>query len=348
MKGPLWSSLILLVGFQVLSIAYVEAADTVYQSGSKSPQLGDVTGYTKTDLSLKRGATAVKIPANEVQRVRWDGEPPQLNIARNQEANGNYAAALEQYKKSQSGASANLKKDLQFMIARATANSAKSNAADLDNAIKLLDAFIKANGDHYRYYPAMKLLGEANLAKKDYPAANKAFSTLEQSPWKDYQMDAKNLKARVLLAQGNVQGALSAFSAISKMDAKTPSELASKSAAQLGSALCLEKEGKQKEAIKVLDEIIKNANPQQTELLAETYLKKGDCFRELGESKEALIAYLHIDVLFPMEPAVHAEALYRLSSLWGKIQKPERGAEARAVLKQQYPNSEWTQKAAGS
>ncbi|QDU08273.1 tetratricopeptide repeat protein [Gimesia aquarii] len=348
MKRPIWFCLSLLASFQILLVSNLEAADSVYQYNSSSPLLGDVTGYTKTELTLKRGTKSVKIPANEVERVRWDGEPPQLNIARNQERNGNYAAALEQYKKSQASGSANLKKDLQFMIARATTKSAQSDAAALDNAIKMLDTFIKANGDHYQYYPATKLLGEAYLAKKDYAAANKAFSTLETSPWKDYQMDAKNLKARVLLAQGNVNGALAAFNTVAKMDAKSESELASKRAAQLGSAWCLQKEGKPKEAIKKLDEIIKSANSQQSALLAEAYLRKGDCYRELGESKEALIAYLHIDVLFPTEPAVHAEALYRLSNLWGKVQKPERGVEARAVLQQQYPNSEWTQKATGS
>lgn len=348
MKRPIWLCLSLLACLQILMTSNLEAADSIYKYNSTSPLLGDISGYTKTELTLKRGTKSVKIPANEVERVRWNGEPPQLNIARNQERNGNYAAALEQYKKSQASGSANLKKDLQFMIARATVKSAQSNVAALDNAIKMLDAFIKANGDHYQYYPAIKLLGEAYLAKKDYAAANKAFSTLESSPWKDYQMDAKNLKARVLLAQGNVKGALSAFNAVAKMDAKSESELASKRAAQLGSAWCLEKEGKPQEAINNLDEIIKSANSQQNALLAEAYLRKGDCYRELGESKEALIAYLHIDVLFPTEPAMHAEALYRLSTLWGKVQKPERGVEARAVLQQQYPNSEWTQKAAGS
>jgi len=348
MKCPIWSSLILLTVLQILSVSNLEAADTIYQYNSSSPLLGDVSGYTKTELTFKRGATETKIPANEIQRVRWDGEPPQLNIARNQEANGNYAEALEEYKKSQANASANLKKDLQFMIARATAKSAQSNPAALDSGIKMLDEFIKANGDHYQYYPAMKLLGEAYLAKKDYPAANTAFGTVERSPWKDYQMDAKNLKARVLLAQGDTKGALAAFTAITKMDAKTEPEQASKRAAQLGSALCLEKEGKQKEAIAILDEVIKTTSSQQSPLLAEAYLRMGDCYRELGESKEALIAYLHIDVLFPTEPAVHAEALYHLSTLWGKVQKPERGVEARAVLQQQYPDSEWTQKATGS
>ncbi|QDT45065.1 hypothetical protein Pan241w_51820 [Gimesia alba] len=348
MKRPIWLSLILLAGLQVLTITHLEAADTIYQYNSNSPQLGDIKGYTKTELTLQRGTKSVKIPANEIQRVRWNGEPPQLNIARNQEQNGNYAAALDEYKKAQAGASANLKTDLQFMIARATAKSAQSNAADLDNAIKFLSDFIKANGDHYQYYAATKLLGEAYLAKKDYAAANKEFGTLERSPWKDTQMNAKNLKARVLLAQGNVKGALAAFDAVAKMDAKSPAEMASKRAAQLGSAVCLEKEGKQKEAITVLDQIIKTADPQQTALLAEAYLRKGDCFREIGEAKEALIAYLHIDVLFPSQPAIHAEALYHLSTLWGKVQKPERGAEARAVLQQQYPNSEWTQKAEGS
>jgi len=112
-----------------------------------------------------------------------------------------------------------------------------------------------------------------------------------------------------------------------KMDAKSEPEQASKRAAQLGSALCLEKEGKQKEAISILNEIIKTTSSQQSPLLAEAYLRMGDCYRELGEPKEALIAYLHIDVLFPTEPAVHAEALYHLSTLWGKVQKPERASK---------------------
>ena len=86
--------------------------------------------------------------------------------------------------------------------------------------------------------------------------------------------------------------------------------------------------------------MIKNVNSQQKALLAEAYIKKGDCYQALGESKEALIAYLHVDVLFPSEPGLHAEALYHLSNLWGKVQKPERGTEARAVLQQQYPDSE--------
>ncbi|WP_298869254.1 tetratricopeptide repeat protein [uncultured Gimesia sp.] len=348
MKCPIWSTLILLATLPVLSVSSLEAADTIYQYNSGSPLLGDIKGYSKTELTLQRGTKSVKIPANEVQRIRWDGEPPQLNIARNQEANGNYAAALEEYKKAQAKGSANLKKDLQFMIARATSKSALSNPAALDGGIKMLDTFVKANGDHYRYYSAMKLLGKAHLAKKDYTAANTAFGAVERSPWKDYQMDAKNMKARVMLAQGNIKGALAAFNAVAKMDAKTEPEQASKRAAQLGSAVCLEKDGKQKEAIKILDEIIKTTSSQQSPLLAEAYLRKGDCFRELGESKEALIAYLHIDVLFSKEPAIHAQALFHLSTLWGKVQKPERGVEARAILQQQYPNSEWSKKAAGS
>lgn len=347
MKRSICFSLMSLAGFLSLALVPATAAESVYTSGGNT-LLGDVSGYTKTELTLKRGSKTEKIPANEIERVRWDGEPPQLNIARNQELNGSYSAALEEYKKAQSGASENLKKNLQFMIARATIKQAQSNPAELDKAIKLMDDFTKANPDHFRYYPAEMLLGKAYLAKKDFVSANTAFGKVERSPWKNYQMDAKNMKARVLLAQGNTKGALDAFNAVAKMEGKSAEELASKRAAQLGSALCLEKEGKPKDAIKLLDEMIKNVNAQQKSLLAEAYVKKGDCYRALGESKEALIAYLHVDVLFPSEPALHAEALYHLSNLWGKVQKPERGVEARAALQQQYPDSEWTQKAAGS
>ena len=77
------------------------------------------------------------------------------------------------------------------------------------------------------------------------------------------------------------------------------------------------------------------------------YVRQGDCLQAQNKTKEAILAYLHVPVLFSKEKALHAESLFRLSQLWGSVQKPERAADARAELERLYPDSEWAKKLAG-
>jgi hypothetical protein len=74
---------------------------------------------------------------------------------------------------------------------------------------------------------------------------------------------------------------------------------------------------------------------------AEAFLRKGDCLREKGDDKDALLAYLHVDVLFASEKPLHAEALFRLSQLWEKVGSKGRADEARDRLRSDYENTEW-------
>ena len=78
--------------------------------------------------------------------------------------------------------------------------------------------------------------------------------------------------------------------------------------------------------------------------MAEAYLRQGDCYQEQQKIRDAVIAYLHVDVLFPTEKELHAEALYRLARLWAPAGRPDRAREASAKLNEIYPDSEWTRK----
>ena len=58
------------------------------------------------------------------------------------------------------------------------------------------------------------------------------------------------------------------------------------------------------------------------------------------------MAYLHVDVLYPGEPVQHAEALLRLSQLWGPSGHEDRAVDAATRLSEQYPNSQFARQAA--
>jgi tetratricopeptide (TPR) repeat protein len=112
--------------------------------------------------------------------------------------------------------------------------------------------------------------------------------------------------------------------------------------AVLGKARVMIGQKKYDEALKLLEEVIAKAPADDAKVNAEAYLRQGDCLREQGNDKDALLAYLVVDVLFSSERTYHAEALYRLSSLWDRVGNKGRAEEARDRLKSDYEGSEWT------
>jgi hypothetical protein len=64
----------------------------------------------------------------------------------------------------------------------------------------------------------------------------------------------------------------------------------------------------------------------------------------MGQNEGAVLAFLHTDMLFANQPDSHAEALYQLSTLWGKLGEPQRAADAKARLANLYAGSSWAKK----
>ena len=117
-----------------------------------------------------------------------------------------------------------------------------------------------------------------------------------------------------------------------------------KLAASLGKASALAGAGKTDEAVKLIDEIIAKADPENQELHARAYDELGNCYRAAGKKKDAIIAFLHVDLLYSRFPEQHAEALANLAALFAEDGKAERAAAARATLKEKYPTSNWAAK----
>ena len=78
--------------------------------------------------------------------------------------------------------------------------------------------------------------------------------------------------------------------------------------------------------------------------MAFAYVLQGDCYKAQSKMKDAALAYLHVPILFHKQKAAHAEALFHLAKISGQIGQPDRAAEAKEILLESYPNSEWAKK----
>jgi tetratricopeptide (TPR) repeat protein len=325
----------------------LHAEDEISRRGTTTVLRGDVIDVSRTEVVLK-GRTnkrEYRVPANEIARIRWDGEKAQLMQVRLEERNGRYDKAIAGYEAALSDATTeNMRTDLEFLIARTSADKALAEEAKFDDAINRLEKFRTAHSNSFRYYEALRLLARLYMEKHEAEKASSTLKLMSEAPWNDYKMEADLLQAETALDQNQVDAALKSLDNVIRVAPKTLSELARHYEALLTKASCLEKQAKFQEASEVLTSILDEAAEDDLKTLAKTCLKLGECYQAAGRTKEAILAYLRVDILFPKEKAAHAEALYQLSRLFAQDGKPDKAADAAARLQQTYPHSPWTAK----
>jgi tetratricopeptide (TPR) repeat protein len=329
----------------LLTITSPCAADAVYRRGSTSALSGDITSISRTEVVLtgRTNKKEYRIPANEIDRIRWESENPQVSQNRIEERNGQFDKAIAGYQAALKDATNdNLRTDLEFQIARATATKALKDEDKYDDAIELLEKFRTAHSTNFRYYEALRLLAQLYMTKGDIDKGNSTLQTMADAPWTDFKMETDILKAKVALAHDDVAGALKALDGVISVKPASAAETSRRYEALLTKASCLQKQTKYQQATDVLAGILDEASDEDTKTLAETCIRLGDCYQAGGRTKEAILAYLRVDILFPKEKKQHAEALYYLSRLFAQDGKPDKASEAAARLQEHYPRSPWT------
>ena len=149
---------------------------------------------------------------------------------------------------------------------------------------------------------------------------------------------------RALLSQGKPREAAAAFDKVLATEAEGDSAQAQRTAATLGKASALVALKKPDEAIAIVEEIIQKGDPEDAPLMARAYNVLGTAQRQAGRIKEALLAFLHVDILYSSVPDAHAEALANLAELWEQVHKTDRANRARQTLEEQYKDSPWAKK----
>lgn len=308
---------------------------------------GKIVAATPTEVTIEVRGTKRPVKVNEVKSITFAGEPPELKNGRARILAGKYAAGLGDLKKLNPGQvqGALIKRDLQFYLALAAAKQTLSVGGDKAAAAQSMMAFVRAAPTSHHFFEAAETLGDLALAQGDSAGAVKFYGAIaSKAPWPDYKMRASMLSAEALITKGDFAAAQKSYETVIASQTDTKPARRQKLFARVGRGRCLAETESPQSGLKLIEDVIIENDPADQELFGRAYNAQGYCYLKAGQSKAALMAFLHVDVLFYSEPEIHAEALHHLIELWAVTQNSDRSVAARKLLDQRYGGSLWAQK----
>jgi tetratricopeptide (TPR) repeat protein len=336
---PTFRSCGLLTLIVLASIAPVRGADRVRTA--KGSTTGTIESISAREVVVKEtSGQSETIPVNEIRGISFDGEPPKLQSARAAVGSGRFDDALAALEAIDPAAIERpaIADDVSLLRIACVGRRALAGGGNPRDAGKQVREYVKNHPDSFHYYEATELLGDLLAAVGAHKNALEEYAKLEASGWPDYRLRAGVARGRALRAQGQSAEALAAYEAVLQEIGQSTDEalVAQRLAAQLGQAECLADSGKDDQAVEQVQKLIAETPPEDVEVRARAYNTLGQCLKKADRPKEALLAYLHVDVLYFSEPKAHAEALKNLAELWNVVGQPERAAQALEVWRERY------------
>ncbi len=354
MKSKTWFSACCLgiFGICFAQAAHAQVTDRIFDAKKGLATNGTIVRMTNTTVYIESGGAEKAFKIEEIRKVTFADEPVELDRARDLVIDGRYNDALTELTKIDRD---NVKidfilKDINFYLGLCAAKLALRGEfkPGTEKAIDFVNGFVAepANKNNFHYYEAVEVLADLHYGTGDYVKGEAAYLVLFDGPAE------MNIRARVqhgqcLVGQEKYPEALASFKVV--VDAKDLSAYANGAEqqlfARLGHAICVAAAGQADAAIAEIEKIIQLEDPSNMALFGRAYNALGSCYQKAGKPKDALLAYLHTDVLFRGDPNVHAEALYHLSQLWETENRQDRALRAREMLKNSYSASVWRRKA---
>ena len=318
----------------------------IIQPIGKAPLRGTIKQMNSTEIKISVGGRERTVPVNVLKNVAFRGEPSELRQARRDVSRGNYQAALKKLDKVDAKSIRNdyVNQDLAFYAAMANAQLALIGVVNPKPvAVQMLE-FKKNNPDNYHFYDAVDVLGQLSMVLGKNKLASQFFSELAHAPWQDYQVRASFLEAKAFLRREQYGKALKKFQLVRDSDIKGPNADHQIALAEIGMAVSLAHTGDPTQGLQLAETVLNNTGPDDVEIQARGYNALGICYLKKKKSKDALLAFLHTDLLYSSQRDAHAEALFHLTNLWAQIDRKERAIKARSMLKSRYANSLWAAK----
>ena len=350
--GPVWfpaalfSAVLLFAGGLFADSVIVSSADVPNNGEADMTQSGTIAEVTRDKITLKdRAGVDSTIEVNRVVETHYDGEPVNLQVARTAIDSAQYENALRSIADIQSAekekASQPVKDDIDFCWAQGSALLALSGHPEmkLATAVSRLNDFISKHGDSWHYYEANRLIGQVLTADGKAEQAKTYYQNLTKAPWPETQVEGNILLADILLNTGDSDGAEKAYNEVLKTP-DAPGVEGRKDYARIGLARIAAIRKDSETSAKLFRTLIEKSDPDDVRLQASIYNAMGSAAESAGDPKSAIIAYLHVDLLYSTASAEHIEALRHLVKLWKQQLREDRAAEAQTILKERYKISE--------
>ncbi len=326
------------------SSVWAQELDKIFpRTGSAAT--GKILEVTRNGVVMEVRSVKENFPANTIQKIVYEAEPPQLSRAKDMAISEQWDDALESLNKVEKNSFVRkeVEKEYYFYDGLVRSQLALQGQGDSKVALDALLNFAKADPQSFHYYSTADALGTLSAAAGAHDKASQYFTALSAAPFPEYKMKAQYMLGAANLAVGKVTEARAAFAAAIALTADGTEAKRFQKLARVGVVRCDTADKKADEAIKNLRTMISESDATDSQLFSQLYNALGEAHRQSGQDEEALLAYLHTDLLFTSDSGSHAEALYYLSQLFSKVD-PQRAADAKARLQSQYASSAWAKK----
>ncbi len=345
---PTFPAGVLTLGLSLALSAVAGADEVVLISGTTVKQAsngrvrGSIASETATEVVVKLGSNAINVPTDQIVSVRYDGQPATMALAESSEGTGQLEKAADLYKKAaaEAGAKPFVEQAARFKQADVTTDLALADPAKAGEAVALLDAFVKAYPASRHSASALENLARLQLQKGDYNQVEKTVASIEKLPRGADR--AAVLRAKVLAKKGDYAASVAELDRLIKA---SPDGSVRQREAKLAKAEGLAGLKKYAEAEADLRAAIKSLPAEDVASQSAAYNTLGDCLRAAGRPKDALLAYLHTDVLYSKDKEQHPRALAQIAQVWRELKRDDRADEVQQRLRQDYPQSPWAKAA---
>lgn len=286
----------------------------------------------------------------ELVSLKFGEEPQSLTDARRCLLRGDYHNALVAYSgitpSDREAASVLVRAECDYVRAAAMARQVLAAGTPVGPAQEAVETFLSRYSRTIHRYEIVELAGRLALSTGDSNAAIDWFRQLAEGP-SALAIRASRLEGEALLAAGDPVAAAAAFEQALEVHAGDAASRQEKLAAKLGRAGSLIERGQANEAVKSIRQLLAVVEPSQitgahaAKIVAKGYVLLGRGWLAVDQPQDALLAYLAVDLVYPGDPSLHAESLFRLAELWAAGGYPQRAAEARDRLVSRYPESQW-------
>jgi len=311
---------------------------TTFKQGQGGAVRGTVQSESSSEVVVSLGNATIRVPTDQIASVEYQGQPASMQLGETRERAGQLAAAAAEFAKAATEAAGKpfIVEAARFREAKCLADLALTDPTRVGEAVGRLSAFLQTASKGRHAAAALETLAKLHIHAKDYAAAEAAVAELAKIPLAADR--AAILKARVLVKQANFAAA---GAELDRLIEASPDGSAQRREARLTKVEALIGEKKFADAESLVRQVIADSPAEDALAQSPAYNALGDCLVAANRPKEALLAYLHTDLLYSKDKEQHPRALHQISQLFRRLGQTIRADEYAQRLKQEYPNSPW-------